>query len=46
MLAIWLMQPGTGTRRCLGGRMLAKVRCGRHVPGTNFGGPGAMLAIG
>jgi hypothetical protein len=25
--------------------MLAKVRCVRHVPGTDFGAPGAMLAI-
>jgi hypothetical protein len=25
--------------------MLAKVRCVRHVPGTDFGAPGDMLAI-
>jgi len=36
MLAIARCRQGTGTRRCLGGRILAKVRCVCHVPGTKF----------
>jgi hypothetical protein len=42
----WLMQPGDRHSAVPGGRMLAKVRCVRHVPGTTFRAPGAMLAIG
>jgi hypothetical protein len=39
------MQRGDG-HSAVQGRMLAKVRCVRHVPGTKFGAPAAMLAIG
>jgi hypothetical protein len=53
MLAIGCRDLGRGTRRCPEGRMLAKVRCVRHVPGTDFevsgtifGAPGDVLAIG
>ena len=53
----YLMQTGDRLSAVRRGRMLAKVRCGRHVPGTklggvghvpgtNLGGPGVMLAIG
>jgi hypothetical protein len=40
------MQPGDRHSTVPGGQMLAKVSCLRHVPGTDFGAPGAMLAIG
>jgi hypothetical protein len=53
MLAIGCRDLGRGTRRCPEGRMLAKVRCVRHVPGTDFEvsgtifrAPGDVLAIG
>jgi hypothetical protein len=40
------MQRGDRHSAVPGGRTLAKVRCVRHVPGTDLGPPGAMLAIG
>ena len=51
----WLMQPGDRHLAVPRGTDASKVRCFRHVPGTNFvrhvpgtnfGAPGAMLAIG
>jgi hypothetical protein len=47
----WLMQTGDRHSAVPGGRMLAKVSCLRHVPGTDFGdgtdfgAAGTMLAI-
>jgi hypothetical protein len=41
----YLMQTGDRHSAVPGGRMLAKVRCIGHVPGTNLGAPGVMLAI-
>jgi hypothetical protein len=38
------MQIGDGHAAVPGGADASKVRCVRHVPGTDFGAPGAMLA--
>ena len=39
------MQIGDGHSAMPGGADASKVPCVRHVPGTDFGAPGDMLAI-
>jgi hypothetical protein len=39
------MQIGDGHAAVPGGADASKVRCVRHVPGTDFGAPGDMLAV-